>query len=58
MLPIMIPLPAVRSRSNSGEFVELDQSMTGLFCMQLDLAKLVPSGREQGLEDKLRGLQE
>ena len=27
-------------------------------CMQLDLAKLVPSGREQGLEDKLRGLQE
>ncbi len=29
-----------------------------LQCLQLDLAKLVPSGREQGLEDKLRGLQE
>ena len=29
-----------------------------VLCKQLDLAKLVPSGQEQGLEDKLRGLQE
>ena len=32
--------------------------MTSCFFLQLDLAKLVPSGREKGLEDKLRGLQE